>query len=159
MAKIQAHWWESYGVMNMYSVVGICQFRKVCQTSQLKEGSNSVVMNTNSANVCVISNFRRSVMKSALFWDATQRIVVPYRRPGTTHQSRLQGSRNLLGSQAFPQSNLPLIFHEWKFVWVVPKNLNSSTLSKDFFCRYVAVLSYILISRHDHVLSYLSIYF
>ena len=34
-------------------------------------------------------------MRSALFWDIAQRmVVIPYRRFGATSQSHLQGSRN-----------------------------------------------------------------
>jgi hypothetical protein len=35
------------------------------------------------------------LMRSALFWDITQRrVVIPYRRLGTTYRSHLQGSRS-----------------------------------------------------------------
>jgi len=34
-------------------------------------------------------------VRSALFWDVTQRgLVIPYRRFGTKYRSHLQGSRN-----------------------------------------------------------------
>jgi hypothetical protein len=44
--------------------------------------------------IYVISDFRRGV-RSSLFWDVThRRVVVNYRRFGTTYRSHLQGSSN-----------------------------------------------------------------
>jgi hypothetical protein len=49
---------------------------------------------------------------------------------------------------------------EFLFVRVAPQYLNSSTLSKDLLSTfYVVIVSCVLISRHDHVPSFLSIYF
>ena len=49
----------------------------------------------NACRLCVISGFHRDV-RSALFGDFTQRkLVIPYRRFGTTYPSHLQGSRIL----------------------------------------------------------------
>ena len=45
--------------------------------------------------VCVNAVFKCRMLRSILFWDVTQRIVViPYRRFGKTYRSHLQGSRN-----------------------------------------------------------------
>jgi hypothetical protein len=70
------------------------------------------------------------------------------------------GWQNILHRKAFPGFNLLLISSriEFWFVKVVPKY--SSTLSKELFnSLYTVTSSYILISRHDHVLSVISIYF
>jgi hypothetical protein len=42
-----------------------------------------------------IAALTRYCMRSALFWDVTQRrVVIPYGRFGTTYRSHRQGSRN-----------------------------------------------------------------
>jgi len=64
-------------------------------------------MNTNSAKLCVIYSFCRSVMKSAFFWDATQRIVVPYRRPGQPIGPVFKGQQILLDSKHSPSPICP----------------------------------------------------
>jgi len=46
-----------------------------------------------------------------------------------------------------------------RFVMVFPRYMNCSKISKDLLYSYVVILSCILIRRHDHILSFLSIYF
>jgi len=49
----------------------------------------------NKVNRWGILGFRREQMRSALFWDITQRVVVnPYRRFGKTYRANFQSSRN-----------------------------------------------------------------
>jgi hypothetical protein len=46
-----------------------------------------------------LSEFNKKQMISALFWDITQRrVVVPYRRFGTTYRSHLQGPSSFSGT-------------------------------------------------------------
>ena len=62
------------------------------------EYSSANYTHTNATiNINVIAGFRRRVNWScALFWDSTRRrMVVPYRRFGTTYRLHLQDSRNL----------------------------------------------------------------
>ena len=62
--------------------------------------------------------------------------------------------------QALPDLNLLLISSaiEFWFVKVVPKYLNYSTLSKVLLLNLTVNSSCILISRHEHILSFISTY-
>ena len=52
-----------------------------------------------------------------------------------------------------------LLISSWIEFWIVkfvPKFLNSSTISEDLLSTYIMTSSYILISRHDHILSFIN---
>jgi hypothetical protein len=63
--------------------------------------------------------------------------------------------------QAFPYINLLLIssWTELRFVRVVPKYLNCSTLSKDLLSIFTLWLRPAFWCPEDHILSFISIYF
>jgi hypothetical protein len=62
--------------------------------------------------------------------------------------------------QALPDSNLLSIssWIEFLFVRIVPKYLKYSTISKELSVDHIVTSSCILISRHDYVLSFISIH-
>jgi len=51
-------------------------------------------------------------MRSAFFWDITQRtVVINYRRLGTTYRSQLEGSRNPRIEEGFD----PVFLDPWRW--------------------------------------------
>jgi hypothetical protein len=63
--------------------------------------------------------------------------------------------------QALPEFNLLLIssWIKFWFVTVVPKYLNCAKLSEDVSYLYVMILLSVLVTRHQHMLSFLCVYF
>jgi hypothetical protein len=93
------------------------------------------------------------LMRSALFWDITRRrVVIVYRRFGTTYRSHLQGS-------GIPLATLRASLHHPP----PPLNFSSSNLFIfifNFYCLFYLYFIYLALSLYIHpLLLFYSIYF
>jgi len=56
----------------------------------------------------------RKLLRAALFWAITQRVLtIPYRHFGTTHLSQIQGYRLMSFYLCFPQINAVTAVAQW----------------------------------------------
>jgi hypothetical protein len=60
-------------------------------------GGHCCTVSSEDLKITLMSGFRRDVMKSAVFWGITRcRVVIVYRRFGTTYRSHLPGQESNL---------------------------------------------------------------